>query len=63
MAQQDLAVQGQEKRPSEFADACAAIRDVPHRGRCGWRPVESWALVVADCRIPMAVTAGRYRAR
>jgi hypothetical protein len=31
MAQQDLAGQGQEKRPSEFADACAAICDVPHR--------------------------------
>jgi hypothetical protein len=32
MAQQDLAGQGQEKRPGEFADACDAIRDVPHRG-------------------------------
>jgi hypothetical protein len=29
MAQQDPAVQGQEKRPSEFADAVRAIRYVP----------------------------------
>lgn len=53
MAQQDLAGQGQGKRPSEFADACAAIRDVPHRGMSGRCHHQA-------CAHTHAVPRGRY---